>query len=716
MPLQSGVTGNDNNNNKTIMNNFLRKLVMFVLLVVGWTGGAWADDAGSTAVVEVLDANGNKTEYTDFSTALTDAKDGRYGTTWTIRCLTDLKTLLPLIFYNTSSEEDMSATLDLNGHEILKGDNTYIIIGNYNKTSKFKLTIKDGATGGKFSFKYAPVMVYSGNEIEFASGTYDVDDIRMGGKLTISGGKLSFDKLETLSAGTPQKENINVTGGLIKENDANQTLRQLIDEDNYKAVENASTGDYYAVVPTNTVAMNYDADGNLSGMYTTFEDATSLSNLSDGTTIRLCADCAVSSKCYIEGGIRYSKGVCLDLNGYELKGSLGVSKNGFVIIVDESASQSGKITYSHMDMIDIASGGTLNIFGGNFISTYGVMFFNSGNINIYGGNFSYDSWLTTALDNNSTLSIYGGFFNKNTIEGNDENHYWTKYIADGFMVIDNSDVEGYSYAVVQIGANLTYGDGTTAKAPIYNGLTLDLKDDESDHNAWVSKIDVDNDVENVDVTVKKTFNTNWQAFYAPFQINVTDELLQSFDVAKIWDTELNTNDNSTLIEFIQLKDGQSIPAFTPCLIKAKATGKQDIVFKNVTVKATNTAVESIECSNVDESFTFTGVMENTSLTGHYALDSETGALVHLTSTTAQVTPMKFFMTVESKTPATSIKSKRFAVRVIGDETTGISTINGGNAANVDATVYNLQGVKVGTSTTCLPTGIYIQNGRKVVVK
>lgn len=697
------------------MNNFLHKMVALVLLVVGWAGGAWAQDASSTVVAEVLDANGNKTEYTTFSDALSNAKSGKHGTTWTIKCLTDIEISKEVYFSSTNANQDISATLDLNGHIISNNGYVAIQIGSTTKeTPKFKLKITDGAEGGKINLGSYSVRVCAGHEIEFASGTYDFRSIYVDGKLTLSGGKLSFDKLSTYGGETPQKENINVTGGLFKESDASQTLRQFIDEDNYKAVENTYNGDgYYAVIPASAVALNYDADGALSGWYETLSDA--LSNANDNTTIRMCGDCEVDGAEVAEG-----KSIHLDLNGQTLTPKSYNSFNvyGSLTISDESASQLGTLKGSSNFLITVNKNAKLNIVSGNFTNTRSYLFYNFGTINISGGKFSYTNGFSQNSDG-FTMSICGGFFNKkNVTEATPSNYNWTPYIANGFVwIYDKSIFGNYPYYVAR-GATLTYGNGTTAGAAVSNDvLTLDLKDDESDHNAWVSKIDATGDIKNIDVTVKKNFaNTNWHAFYAPFQINVTSELLQNFEVAKIWDTELNTKDNSTLIEFIQLEDGKSIPAFTPCLIKAKTTGKQDIEFKNVTVKATNTTAEPIECSNVDEKFTFTGVLENTPITGNYALKSETESLVLANSETAKVTPMKFYMIAESKTPVTSIKSKRFAVRVIGDETTGISDINSEAAAKADGAVYNLQGVKVGTSLNGLPAGLYIQNGRKVVVK
>ena len=54
--------------------------------------------------------------------------------------------------------------------------------------------------------------------------------------------------------------------------------------------------------------------------------------------------------------------------------------------------------------------------------------------------------------------------------------------------------------------------------------------------------------------------------------------------------------------------------------------------------------------------------------------------------------------------------------VIGeDEPTGITDMVD-DAASASGKIYNLQGVVVGNTTEGLPKGVYIKNGRKIIVK
>ncbi len=53
--------------------------------------------------------------------------------------------------------------------------------------------------------------------------------------------------------------------------------------------------------------------------------------------------------------------------------------------------------------------------------------------------------------------------------------------------------------------------------------------------------------------------------------------------------------------------------------------------------------------------------------------------------------------------------------VFDDSATGISTVTE-SAVTADSTIYNLQGMAVGTNLKALPAGVYIKDGKKVVVK
>lgn len=246
-----------------------------------------------------------------------------------------------------------------------------------------------------------------------------------------------------------------------------------------------------------------------------------------------------------------------------------------------------------------------------------------------------------------------------------------------------------------------------------------LIDLENVHKEPLTKLTVAKDVKNVNVTVRKNFSAanEWNAFYAPFALKVTDELLEKFEIAKIWDTELQWDGETpqTTIELIKLKSGESIPAFTPCLIKSLKAGEQEITADNVTLGNTTDARSAIACATVEQNFTFTGVLADKNIYNKYALSE--GGLVLATDQEAVLSPFKFYMTITDKaTGDENTQPKMVSIRVIGEETNGINDVNEAATRVANGKVYTLQGTLVGTSLQGLPAGIYVQNGRKYVVK
>ena len=72
--------------------------------------------------------------------------------------------------------------------------------------------------------------------------------------------------------------------------------------------------------------------------------------------------------------------------------------------------------------------------------------------------------------------------------------------------------------------------------------------------------------------------------------------------------------------------------------------------------------------------------------------------------------MRAYFEVPSSTNPQSLVAK------IDGVVSSLSEIDGGEAVVADSRVYNLNGQCVGTSLSQLKRGIYIQNGKKVVVR
>ena len=304
---------------------------------------------------------------------------------------------------------------------------------------------------------------------------------------------------------------------------------------------------------------------------------------------------------------------------------------------------------------------------------------------------------------NVDISISGGTYSSDV----------SKYCAAGFTATPNANG---TYGISKVGDLSVMVAYDKAYDNVAAGGEVNINMD------TVNKIMVaKNEVANVTTTLTKTFsNTGWNAFFVPFDFTLTAEMLNNFEFAKLFNASLENGNGSTIIAYHEAKAGETITAYLPCLIKAKATGEQKLAVGKVTY---SNAITIKDCSSITELYTFYPVMENTYTAAEkgYYLNSAQNSFVYNVNEKAYVQPLRYYMTIQNRSdgsyivPANGGASKaKFCV--IGEgETTGITDIVD-DAANASGKVYNLQGVLVGNTTEGLPKGVYIKNGRKIIVK
>ena len=303
-----------------------------------------------------------------------------------------------------------------------------------------------------------------------------------------------------------------------------------------------------------------------------------------------------------------------------------------------------------------------------------------------------------------TLAIEGGTYSSDV----------SKYCSPGYTATPNADG---TYSVTKVGDDVlvVYDKSYTQVAA---GGTMDID------MGQVNKILVaEAGVNGVHTTLTKNYtNTGWNAFFVPFDFTLTDEMLNHFEFATLYATVLENGNGSPVISYIMKKAGDKIAAFFPCLIKAKATGEQKLNVGEVDYKSIK-GVTPQNCSSTTEQYTFYPVMENTYIAAKhgYYLNSEQNSFVYNTHPEAYIQPLRYYMTIQDRgtmsyiEPANGGASKAKFCVIGEDETTGITNIVD-DAANASGKVYNLQGVVVGNTTEGLPKGVYIKNGRKIIVK
>lgn len=304
-----------------------------------------------------------------------------------------------------------------------------------------------------------------------------------------------------------------------------------------------------------------------------------------------------------------------------------------------------------------------------------------------------------------TLAIEGGKYSSDV----------SKYCSSGYTTTPNADG---TYSVSYFGNVVLVVYDYESKKIAEAGQSIAIDMDEV-NKIWVPEAGV----KGVNTTLTKNYtNTGWNAFFVPFDFTLTDEMLNDFEFATLYAIALENGNGSPAISYKMAKAGDKIAAFFPCLIKAKATGEQKLNVDEVDYKSIK-GVTPKDCSSITELYTFHPVMENTYIAAKkgYYLNSKQNSFVYNIHPEAYIQPLRYYMTIQDRGDMSYIEpanggASKAKICVIGeDEPTGITDLVD-DAANASGKVYNLQGVVVGNTTEGLPKGVYIKNGRKIIVK
>ena len=301
------------------------------------------------------------------------------------------------------------------------------------------------------------------------------------------------------------------------------------------------------------------------------------------------------------------------------------------------------------------------------------------------------------------------------IEGGKYSSDVSKYCSSGYTATPNADG---TYSVSYFGNVVLVVYDYKSKKIAEAGQSIAIDMDEV-NKIWVPEAGV----KGVTTTLTKNYtNTGWNSFFVPFDFTLTEKMLNDFEFATLYAIALENGNGSPAISYKMAKAGDKIAAFYPCLIKAKATGELKLNVGVVDYKSIK-GVTPKDCSSIPELYTFHPVMENTYIAAKhgYYLKSEQNSFFYNTHPEAYIQPLRYYMTIQDRGDMSYIEpdnggASKVKICVIGeDEPTGITDLVD-EAANASGKVYNLQGVVVGNTTEGLPKGVYIKNGRKIIVK
>ena len=216
----------------------------------------------------------------------------------------------------------------------------------------------------------------------------------------------------------------------------------------------------------------------------------------------------------------------------------------------------------------------------------------------------------------------------------------------------------------------------------------------------------DNNVEaaeNVNVTLKRTFykDGEWNTLCLPFAVA---DAKTAFDGAELREVDTEKSNGNTIV----FKEATAIEAGKPYLIKWANTSTEAVDFEQKFEGVTLVAATPVEVNEGGISFKgFYKMTEASELGASVAAIGAGNKLFKVTS--GEMKGFRAAFVLNSNAQPSAIKL------VIDGTATGIEdlVIDGVKA---NGRVYNLNGQYVGNSLNGLQPGLYIQNGKKIVVK
>ena len=216
-------------------------------------------------------------------------------------------------------------------------------------------------------------------------------------------------------------------------------------------------------------------------------------------------------------------------------------------------------------------------------------------------------------------------------------------------------------------------------------------------------------------------NTNWQALYVPFSLPIETLAAHGLKVAALNDNHQYDNDNDgvadeTQMEFFTVPSGETRPNY-PYLIRAEQTGQVTLDLKDVEIKAA--AEASIECSSINQRFTFIGSYDGVSgaeMCGNNYYAMAGGGLKRAADASVALKPQRWYMKVENKDGSSVDHYLAPTIRfcIDGEEEAAgalaIDTLHSSDSL-ANGVCYDMSGRRLSVRS-----GLYIQQSKIVLIR
>ena len=291
---------------------------------------------------------------------------------------------------------------------------------------------------------------------------------------------------------------------------------------------------------------------------------------------------------------------------------------------------------------------------------------------------------------------------------------------------------------VVTGTNFVY-DGSTLQPAKYVKITAELEDGDyyfcgvhvtpkevalTDGNAYRLATDLEAEKISYVRTYKSTVVGKWQPLYVPFDIEITDELLQNYDFAKLYMISQKDENNNGEIEaneplvlvINKLQVGHVLHANMPYFVRVKSAGTKTITVNNTELKAA--ANGFVNCSTTEHEYSLVGIYEASPVPNKYVM-TVNGGYTYTGNSTNKLGANRWYLEATSRTGSgADLENYARPIEMLvegEDDTTGIIALEDKVPASKNEKIYTLDGRQV-TDFENLPSGIYIVNGKKVFKK
>ena len=218
-------------------------------------------------------------------------------------------------------------------------------------------------------------------------------------------------------------------------------------------------------------------------------------------------------------------------------------------------------------------------------------------------------------------------------------------------------------------------------------------------------------------------NTEWNSIYLPFEVPVTEGLLDEFEFAYVNDMHsADTDDNGEIdeieMEIVKIKTG-TLHANHPYFIRAKSEYTiLQLSYENTTLHATEET--TLNCSSIYMDYAIVGSYKHIKGTEFASMPADRYYAISIDGGWWQIPedsslyPFRAYLSMTAR-DGSPVKVSDEAMRSIrirekGEGTTGIEEVKGENG-EVNSEIYDLSGRRV-----MLPQkgGVYIVGGKKIV--